>query len=221
MRIMNKHFQLSILLSCAGTLAASLLLSAPAAHAQCFDKQGAAYSYCMEQERKSDNTARDRRQQEAKDLDRRIQETRPKFGSGGGESSGGSSGGGDGFAGILGLLLTSPSIISGNGGIGYGAQLKFPIAEKFDVRGGLYFQEKSTPLNLGLTYRFMDLGMVRPFIGSGWRTYWTGQSENSIYGTAGVDIPFGGGIGMTAQANQGLIGGGFTEIQGSIGLFGF
>jgi hypothetical protein len=209
---MKNHFQQSLLLACMGTLSAGLLISAPAAHADCSSKQGAAYTYCMEQEKKSEDAARDRRWEERKKLDQGIQDTRPQPGDGSGLG-----------VDILGMLFTSlftsPSIISSDGNIGFGSQVRVPITKQVGLRGGISFQKNEVPVNIGVTYSVIGDGMIQPFIGGGYRT--STSKGFSMYGSAGVDVPLFGGVGITTQANQGFLGGSFSEFQAAINFFGF
>lgn len=117
----------------------------------------------------------------------------------------------------LGLLL-NPAVVSADGQIGYGTQIKIPgILGNLDARTGVLFRPKATTLNFAFTGSFGE-GDIQPFIGAG---IWGNRSPKQdtdpltdlIYGTAGVEIR---SIGLTTQVNQGL--NGLFEIQAGVNL---
>jgi hypothetical protein len=131
----------------------------------------------------------------------------------------------DGLFNTFSKLNLGPSVISGEGGVGYGVQGKIPLTDRIDIRGGINFQSASSSFNIGATYNPLGNSGIRPFVGTGWRSRsyrsdYVGARSDGFYGTAGVDIPIWGPTGATVQANQSF-NGGATEIQGTINVFGF
>jgi hypothetical protein len=143
----------------------------------------------MEQEKKSDDAKRDQLWKERQQLDKTIEDTRPQFGDGSGA-------GGDILGMLFGSLFTSPSIISSDGNIGFGSQVRVPFTKQVGLRGGISFQKNEVPVNIGLTYSVIGDGIIQPFIGGGYRT--STSNGFSMYGSAGVDMPLFGGVGITA-----------------------
>jgi hypothetical protein len=190
---MKQHFQPSILLSCAGTLAASLLISAPAAHAQCVGQNDNVR--CHKQELDSDIKNRESN----RNLIKNIEDIpRPNINK-------------EDFGGGLGNIFFSlrPSLMYSTTGIGYGAQTTFRFSREGDARFALYLQPEITTWDISTTYKFGEPGEMQPFIGGGWQrknfgANFTGNREQDLgaFLMAGVDLPLGNMAKVSAQVRH-------------------